>query len=117
QEDADQRRLLAVDATDELVVLGSKLDARHVLQAQVRAVGVGAHDDVLELARVGEPALGGDGVDELLRARARRLAHLAGGELRVLLVQRADQISRRQAELREAIGRDRKSVGYGTWGL
>ena len=104
QEDADQRRLPAVHAPDELVVLRGELDARHVLQAQVRAVGIGAQDDVLELLRVGEPALGGDGVDELLRARARRLSDLAGGELRVLLVQRADQIGGREAQLREAIG-------------
>src|SRR5439155_2687130 len=93
-----------VHAPDELVVLRGELDARHVLQAQVRAVGIGAQDDVLELLRVGEPALGGDGVDELLRARARRLSDLAGGELRVLLVQRADQIGGREAQLREAIG-------------
>ena len=42
QEDAHQRRRPAVDAADEVVVLGGELDARHVLQAQRRAVGVGA---------------------------------------------------------------------------
>ena len=49
QEDADQRGGLAVDAADEVVVLRAELDARHVVQAQRAAVGVGAHDDLLEL--------------------------------------------------------------------
>ena len=89
QEDADEGRLAPVHAADELVVLRAELDARDVLQAQDRAVGVRADDDVLELLRLGEPALGGDGVDELLRPAGRRLADLAGGELRVLLVDRA----------------------------
>src|SRR5207244_3207462 len=58
QENADQHRLLAVDPADKIIVLRAQLDARDVLQAQRRAVRIGAHDDVLEFARIGEPALG-----------------------------------------------------------
>src|SRR5690348_16011439 len=46
---ADERCRLAVHTPDELVVRGSELDARHVLEAQDRAVGIGTDDYVLEL--------------------------------------------------------------------
>ncbi len=53
QEDADERRVLAVEPADELVVLRSELDARDVAQAHRRAVGIRADDDLLEFLRLG----------------------------------------------------------------
>jgi hypothetical protein len=104
QEDADQRRRLAVEAAVELVVLAAELDARDLVEAHRRAVGARAHDDLAELLRVGEAALGGDRVDEVLRRADRRRADLAGRELRVLLVDRRDDVAGRELELREAVG-------------
>ena len=86
QEDADERRRLAVDAADELVVLRAELDARDVGQPHGGAVGIRADDDLLELLGIREPAARGDRVDEVLPLRRRRLADLACRELRVLLV-------------------------------
>ena len=104
QEDAHQRGRLAVDAADEVVVLGTELDARHVLQAQRAAVGLGAQQDVFELPHFAQAALRGDGVDHLLRATRGRLPHFAGGELRVLLVDGARDVARGELELRQPIG-------------
>ena len=104
EEDADERRGLAVHATDELVISRAQLDMRDIGEAHDRAVGIGPHDDLLELFWIGEPAAGSDGVDELLLLIDRRLADLACGKLRVLLVQRADDVRRRELELREPVG-------------
>ena len=52
QEDADERGGLVVHAADEAVVARGELDARDVAQAQARAVGIRADDDVLELLRL-----------------------------------------------------------------
>ncbi len=104
QEDADERRRLAVEAAHELVILRAQLDPRDVGQAHVRAVRIGADNDLLEFLGVGEPALGGDRVDEVLVVEVRRLAHLARGELRVLLVDGSDHVGRREAKLRHPVG-------------
>jgi hypothetical protein len=104
QEDAQQSCGLAVDAAHEVVVLAAQLHPRHVAQAHRRAVGVGADDDVLELARFREAALGGDGVDQLLPLLRGRLADLAGGELRVLLVDGARHVRGGELQLRKAVG-------------
>ena len=106
EEDADEGGLVPVVAADEIVVLRAQLDARDVGQAYRRAVGIRADDDLAELLRVGEPALGRDRVDEVLLAADRRLADLAGGELRVLLVDRGGDVAGRQLQLREAVGQE-----------
>ena len=103
QENANESRCFAINATDEVVILGTQFDARHVFQPQQRSVGVGADDDVLEFRGLRQPSLGGDGIDQFLRPAGRRLADLAGGELRVLFVQRACQVTRRQFQLRQAV--------------
>ncbi len=106
QEDADQRCRLAADATDEFVVFRPQFDARNIAETKRRAVRIGAHDDVLEFAHIGKAALGGDRVHQLLVAAVRRLPDLAGGELRVLLGDRARQVAGRQPQLRQAVGLD-----------
>ena len=57
------------DAAEALVVLRAELDARHVANAQQRAIGLRAHDDVVELLRLDQAA---GGVDRILEVRARR---------------------------------------------
>ncbi len=104
QEDADQGGAAVVDAPHEAVVARGELDARDVRETQARAVGIGADDDVLEFLRLREPSLRRDGVDELLAAAGGRLAHLAGRELRVLLVDGARDVAGRKLQLREAVG-------------
>ena len=106
EEDADQRRLAAVVAADEVVVLRAQLDPRDVRQAHCRAVGIRAHDDRAEFLRIGESAARGDRVDQVLFAADRRLADLACGELRVLLVDGRGDVARRELELREAVGQE-----------
>ena len=103
QENADQCRGLAVDAAAELVILRGQLDAGDVLQPQQRAIGVGTDDDVLEFRGLRKTALGGDGVDQFLSSAAGRLADLAGGKLRVLLVERTYQVAGRDLQLRHAV--------------
>ena len=58
----------------------------------------GLDDDVGELLRVGEPALGVDGQLELLPLRHRLLADLPGGHLDVLLGDGGDHVHGAQAE-------------------
>ena len=103
QEDAEQRGLFAVDATDEIVILRRQLHACHVFQAQCGAARIRANDDFLELPRILKPALGRDGVDQFLRTARGCLADLAGGELRVLFVQRAQKIRGGELQLRHAV--------------
>ena len=94
QEYTHQRCRVAVDATSEFVILGAQFHPRHVLETQQRAITVGAHHDIFKFLRFGQTAARGDAVHQLLRTAGRRLANLAGGKLRVLLVQHADQVGR-----------------------
>ena len=104
QENAHQRRRLAVVEAGEVVVLGAEFDPRHILQVQQRAVRVGTHHDALEFLRIGESPLGGERIHQRLAIVDRRLANLAGSELRVLLVDRASEITHRHAKLRHTVG-------------
>jgi hypothetical protein len=65
---------------------------RDIGEADDRAVRIRAHDDLLELLGIGQSAAGRDRVHELLLLIDRRLSDLAGGELRVLLVERSDDV-------------------------
>jgi hypothetical protein len=56
-ERGDHRRRLTVERARLLVVERAQLDARDVLHAHARPVGVLADDDVAELARFDEPPL------------------------------------------------------------
>ena len=74
----------------------AEFDARDVAQAHDGAAGgVGAHDDVAEFLRVGEPPGGVDLHFERRARRGRRLADLAGGDLHVLLVDRVLDVDAR----------------------
>ena len=103
--DADGGRGLAVHAARHRVVALGELDAADVAHAHDRrAFLAGAHDDVLELLRLGEQALRGD--DELLldAGRRRLRAELADAEGLVLALDRGSDLLHRDAELGHAVG-------------
>ena len=89
--DGDHRRRLAVEPPLDVVGLRAQLDARHVLDADHRAVGARAHDDVAEVLRRLEPARRPHGVGELLAGRHRVRPDLAGGVRRALRLDGADR--------------------------
>ena len=95
--------LLAVERGHQRVVLGTQLDPCNVLEQQAGTGVIGAQNDILKLFRVGESALGGHRVGEILLLLERLLAEAAGGELRVLLTDRIDHIGRRQVVLRQLV--------------
>ncbi|EXI75602.1 MAG: hypothetical protein AW07_00913 [Candidatus Accumulibacter sp. SK-11] len=103
QEDADERRRLAVVAAVELVVARTEFDARDIAETDTRAVRIGANDDRGELRGVGEAPLRGDRVDQILSLADWRLADLAGGELCVLLVDRPRHVAGSQLQLRQSV--------------
>jgi len=76
----------AVVFAADAVVLAAHLDAGHVLEAQHGAVLTGTDDDLAELLRRGQTALGVDLPGELGGIGHGRVAQTAGGELRVLLL-------------------------------
>jgi hypothetical protein len=79
-------------------LLGAQLHACDVPHAHERAVGQGAHDDVAELLDLLELAAHLHAVLELLRAGGGHLPDLSGGRLQVLLLHRAVDVGRRQAQ-------------------
>jgi len=87
---------LAVDAGEDVVVLGAEFDARDVPDPQRRAVGLGADDDVAEFLWGLQAAAGDDDGIEFLAGGSRHLAQLAGGELDVLGAHGADHVIGRQ---------------------
>ena len=103
-EDGDDGGRLAVVAADGVVEHRPELDARDVLEADLRAVRIGAEDDVAELLLVEQPPLRADGVGVLGAGRGRRPADLAGRRQLVLLVDGVDDVGHRQAEASDAIG-------------
>ena len=74
----DAGRRLVVAARDAVGLI-AKLDAGDVAQVQDGAVGVGAENDVAELFRRDQAALGAHGVRELLALGNGLAADLAGG--------------------------------------
>ena len=56
-ENADRRRRRTVEAAVALLALGAQVDAGDVLDPHDRAVGIGAHDDIVELVGPRQPAL------------------------------------------------------------
>ncbi len=87
------------------IVLGPKLDAGHVAQADSPALGVGADGDIAELFRRLQAALD---VDRRLEGRGigreGRLAQRAGCSLDVLGLQGSDDVLGRQVQ-RSGLGR------------
>ena len=103
-EDADERRRLAAHAAEGPVALGAQLHAGDVANAEQRAVGPRAEDDVLELGRRREAPARGDGVLELLPGQRRRLADLSGRGLEVLLPHRVGHVAGGEPEAGESVG-------------
>ena len=101
-ERGDDRRGLAVERAVLLVVERAELDARDVLHAHDRAVGVLADDDVAELLRLDEAPLRADRVRELLPGRRGLGADLPGGVDDVLRAERVLDVGHRQPEPRAA---------------
>ena len=86
--------------------LRAQLDAGHVAEVGDRPAAVGLQDDVRELLGVGEPALGDDGVLEVLAARHGRPAELPGRHLDVLLAQGGDDVPGGHVARGELVGID-----------
>ena len=93
---------LARDVAPLVVDLAAELDPGHVLDPGQARAGAdflalrGLDDDLAELLGRGEPAEGGHGVLEALVYRRRGRADLAGGDLDVLLLDRREDVERRQ---------------------
>ncbi|MDT4839026.1 hypothetical protein FQZ97_728050 [compost metagenome] len=89
----DQRGAgLAVERGCRVIGLSAQLDARDVAQADDRPIAVGANDDVAEVLRARQPALGGHRHLELLPVDRGRGADLARRCLGVLRLDRGDQV-------------------------
>jgi ATP phosphoribosyltransferase regulatory subunit HisZ len=101
---ADRRGRRAVEPGIPLLGLCAEIDARDVLDAHDRAVGIGTYDDVLELVGPGQPALGCDCQLKLLILRRGRGADAAQRGLDVLALHRRNDVGRGQAEGSQPIG-------------
>ena len=99
QVDADRDRRRAIEGRRESVIERAQFDARDILDPECAAKGVGTDDDILELARIGEAALGGDRIGEGGRILLRFLAEPARRELRILFADRRGDIAGCQVEL------------------
>ena len=102
--DADRGGRRAVEAAVAVLRSGAHFDAGDILDADDRAVGIGAQDDVGEFLRPRQPALGLDVDLDLLLARDRRGADAAERRLNVLALHRRDDVVRRQVELGQPVG-------------
>jgi hypothetical protein len=87
---------LAVVVGQELVVLRTHFHAGDIAQRQHRAVGIAAQHDRAELLGRLQAVLRADGGVDLLALDRRRGTERAHRDLRVLRLQRGDQIPRRQ---------------------
>src|SRR5262249_4592635 len=84
--DADRGRWCAVEATVAVLRSRAQFHAGNVLDADNRAIGIGAQDNAGELLRSRQPARGLDIDLNLLLARARRRAHPAERRLNILVL-------------------------------
>ena len=84
--------------------LGAEIDARQILDAHDRSVGIGAHNNVFELFGVGQPAFRRDRQLYLLALRRGRRADPAERGLHVLALHRCDNVRRSQVEGGQAVG-------------
>ncbi len=94
QADRDARPGMAIDAAQDAIGVGTKLDPRHVRQPHDRAVGLGLDHDVGELRRRRQARLRRDRcVQHLVRA-ARHRADLTRRDLGILCGDRGDHVVR-----------------------
>src|SRR3546814_10337374 len=80
------------------------LDPRNVLDPHHRTVGIGANDDVFELLRTGQTALGGDRELKLLVPAHRGGADPPDRRLAVLALNGRSDLGRSQPQVRELVG-------------
>ena len=104
--DADHGGRGAVLPSDLLRGARAELDPRHVAHAHERTVRQGLEDDALEFLDRREPSLGLDRQLELLIGQRRLSADAADRGLDVLALERIDDVARRQAVIRQALGGD-----------
>ena len=109
--DEDEHAGAPVEATLRRVGLRPELHAGHVLHPHQGAVGLGPHDDVLELLDARQAPLRAHRVGELLALRHRLAADLAGRVHGVLRLQRAHDLAHRDVELPEGVGIDPEPDG------
>ncbi len=105
-EGGDEGRGPSVEAPRLVVREGPQLDARDVLESHDRPLGGDADHDGSELFGGDETPLGAHAVGELLARRRRLRAHASGGVDGVLLLQRAQEVGDRQAQLGQLVGLD-----------
>ncbi|MNY05466.1 hypothetical protein D3C86_1381890 [compost metagenome] len=84
QHNGEGRRRLAVQAGAELVVVGADLDAGHVAQQHLGAIGVGAQHDLAEAVHGAQLTVGRDRGRDALRFRVGRRADAAARDQDVL---------------------------------
>jgi hypothetical protein len=96
-------RSVAVQAPARGVEERAQLGARHVGEAHLRAVRVGAQHDRAELLGGHQPPLRLDDVREVGARRRRLAAELPGRRDDVLLLHRLHDVRHREAERREAV--------------
>ena len=97
---------LAFVAANHVVILAAQFDAGDVFEPHHRAIRVGAHDDLAELLRRHQPALGHHVEGELLSRRRRVAAQTAGGVDGILTVHRADNFRHGDVQLGQQVGFD-----------
>ena len=90
---------LAIQATDQAVVLRAQLDSGHVSDSNGPTVRRFAHDDVAELFRRSQAALSQHGIGELLVALSRLAADLTSRIHRVLGLKRISYVRDGDAKL------------------
>src|SRR6266478_5209599 len=95
--DRDNDGGLAIQATDNAVVLCAQLDAGNVFHANGTAIWRLAHDHVFELFRGRQAALRKHGISKLLVRESWLAAHLTSGIDRVLRLHRTDDVRDRDA--------------------
>ena len=96
--DAKHGRRRAILPADLLRRLRRQFDARHITDADKRAVRLGTQNDAAEFLDRAEAPLCLDGQLELLVRQRRLSADTADGRLDVLPLQRVDNVIRRHAE-------------------
>ena len=107
----DDRGRLALEAALHIVVLRTKFDAGHVLEAEKGTIRIGPHHDVAELLGRGEITLADDGVGKFLPGGDRLGADFSHGIDAVLLFDRVDDFLRGDVELGQLVGGDPDAHG------
>src|SRR5262249_8623601 len=103
-QDSEKHDGLAVELSERLRSLRSKVEARHIFQVDDAAVGTRLDNDVPDLFQIGEPAWFLRGERDGLPLGDRRLPDLAGPDRRLGLADRLGHVSGRQLACRELLG-------------